>query len=485
MMAIKLACQCIVVVLILIWIPCCQTVCEKRKQDEELVLTCVPDSSISITDVTHFKCKSGSCCQDTIHESDWRQELINCNGKPMCKLNAKSTCNVGWCSIVCSRYEEVCYDCLYNPISSTTQIHSSTTQIHSSTTQIHSSTTSPNDQLTTTKSIEPGVTNVSTAENEDTTIDASTTDKHESTSYKEREIEHKAHILTIVAPSIVGMLLLLVAIALLAVYLVRRRRKACTMEGNERQSDNDNHYSNAVFTKNSNDDSDKCTKVKLNIAVVEPMKSLENTYQNCNDPDFIKNDIYSSNIDAKANGQLPHEKSRPKSTKYQQESNTYINHHSLKSSTDDYLFESGVGNAVYALPDGEFNERDIQETNNKISIIDQNVYYEALENGTSLDDQSKQTTELTPIPQNKIIAADCENGQTPYYSTLEAVNPIDDKKTPSPRNETFVINGQIRETPYYTTHEDVSDDICEDPYYSTPATDVSPRSITLNGMHEE
>ncbi|CAH1793883.1 unnamed protein product, partial [Owenia fusiformis] len=30
-----------------------------------------------------------------------------------------------------------------------------------------------------------------------------------------------------------------------------------------------------------------------------------------------------------------------------------------------------------------------------------------------------------------------------------------------------------------------SDDICEDPYYSTPATDVSPRSITLNGMHEE
>ncbi|CAH1793880.1 unnamed protein product, partial [Owenia fusiformis] len=41
--------------------------------------------------------------------------------------------------------------------------------------------------------------------------------------------------------------------------------------------------------------------------------------------------------------------------------------------------------------------------------------------------------------------------------------------TSSHQNETFAI----------------SDDIGEDPYYSTPATDVSPRSITLNGENEE
>ncbi|CAH1793877.1 unnamed protein product, partial [Owenia fusiformis] len=349
----------------------------------------------------------------------------DCDDQAMCIIKATPG---GRCDGKSTNYEQILYECVPRPttIISTSSRRQQTTQ---GTTPFQK-TESPTEKIVTgTETIArqaSAETSSASTPNDGSTMTEDTpitfdeiTIKPDTTTNKESTLKQQgSEIITIVVPSILGVLILLAIIVLLVVYHIRRK-KGSTKE-KENQSDNDHTYANAAFTKNLNDASDKGMKVKLNIAVVEPMKSLGNNF---NDPDLIQNDIYSSDIDSKENGQSYHHKSSLESKKHQHE-----------SSTDDYSLEGEPENAVYALPDGDTSDLEIQEMNKKISITDQNLYYETPEDVTSIDDQSKQTTDQPSLPQNKVFAA--------------------------------------------------ADDIGENPYYSTPATDASPRSITLNGMNE-
>ncbi|CAH1793837.1 unnamed protein product, partial [Owenia fusiformis] len=107
-----MAVQCMyynIVVIFLIWQPMCHSLCVNKPHGLELNLECDQGRTIFMTKVIHYGHTFSFRCNKTIQKSDWRQELVNCNWKSMCNLNAKPTCRS---CLICIHYEEVCYDCL-------------------------------------------------------------------------------------------------------------------------------------------------------------------------------------------------------------------------------------------------------------------------------------------------------------------------------------------------------------------------------------
>ncbi|CAH1793878.1 unnamed protein product, partial [Owenia fusiformis] len=221
---------------------------------QNMTLECDENYCINVSSVIHGTAKP---CDGNIKCSNVNEQRLNYisetfNGLEKCSFQSTPT---EYCDFfgVDNNYEQVFYECAPDPKPSTkpsTTTHFATTLQHT----IHSSTILPNDKSTTATttqstqtSSEPattqptttkfqssvGNTSVSTAGstigrtgNLNTTIADLTTETHELTTYRERILEHQAHITTIIVPSVVGLLVLFSMIAFMAVFLVRKKRKA-------------------------------------------------------------------------------------------------------------------------------------------------------------------------------------------------------------------------------------------------------------------